>query len=76
MEENYQQTAVRLAQETQARLAVVEQEVSSIRRYIRWLRWMSTLRFLLVAIPIVLGIIYLPPVIRQYLDQYMEFLKQ
>ncbi len=45
------------------------------KQYIKWQQIWSILRFLLILIPIVLGFIYLPPVIRDFIKNYRSFLK-
>ncbi len=54
--------------------AEVLKAVNSIKKYIRWQQVWSTLRFILIAIPIALGFIYLPPLIKDALDSYKTFL--
>ena len=54
--------------------AEVLKAVNSIKRYIRWQQVWSTLRFLLIVIPVVLGFIYLPPLIRDALQTYKGLL--
>ncbi|MDD5290187.1 MAG: hypothetical protein PHT40_03265 [Patescibacteria group bacterium] len=44
------------------------------RRYILWGRVISFVYFLLIAIPIILAIIYLPPMLENILAPYKEFL--
>lgn len=47
-----------------------------IKKYIKWQQIWSTLRFLLIVVPIVLGFIYLPPIVRDLFDNYRGLLKQ
>lgn len=54
--------------------AEVLKAVNSIKKYIRWQQVWSTLRFFLIAIPIALGFIYLPPLIKDALQSYKTFL--
>lgn len=54
--------------------AEVLKAVNSIKKYIRWQQVWSTLRFFLIAIPIALGFIYLPPLIKDALESYKTFL--
>ncbi|MFA6194671.1 MAG: hypothetical protein WC719_02920 [Patescibacteria group bacterium] len=54
--------------------AEVLQAVNSIKKYIRWQQVWSTLRFFLIAVPIALGFIYLPPLIKDALQSYKTFL--
>ena len=43
------------------------------RKYIRWLELFAIVKFILILIPIVLAIIYLPPFIKNVLSTYQEF---
>jgi hypothetical protein len=47
--------------------------LAEIKRYIRWQRIWATLRFVLILVPIILGIIYLPPFLRDFIDGYRQF---
>ncbi len=46
-----------------------------IKRYMKWQQIWSTLRFLLIFIPIILGFIYLPPLLQDLFAQYRDLLK-
>jgi len=48
--------------------------VKGIKSYIRWQQIWSVLRFLIIIIPIVLGFIYLPPLIKDALESYRSLL--
>lgn len=48
--------------------------VNDIKKYIRWQQIWSTLRFFLIAVPLVLGFIYLPPLIKDALQYYKSLL--
>ena len=45
-----------------------------IKKYIKWQQIWSMLRFVLIIVPIVLGFIYLPPLLRDVLDNYRSLL--
>lgn len=45
-------------------------DTKRICHYIKWQNIWTTVRFLLIAIPIVLGFLYLPPLIKDYLSEY------
>lgn len=45
-----------------------------IKRYIRWQQIWGILRLLLIAIPIILGFIYLPPLIMEAIESYKSVL--
>ena len=46
-----------------------------IKRYMKGQQIWSTLRFLLIFIPIILGFIYLPPLLQDLFAQYRDLLK-
>ena len=46
-----------------------------IKRYIKWQQIWSTLRFFLIFVPIILGFIYLPPLLKDLFVQYQDLLK-
>ncbi len=45
-----------------------------IKRYIRWQNLWGILRLLLIAIPIILGFIYLPPLVKEVFQSYKTLL--
>lgn len=45
-----------------------------IKQYIKWQQIWSTLRLLLVIVPIVLGFIYLPPILKDLFESYRGLL--
>ena len=45
-----------------------------IKRYIRWQQIWGILRFLLIVIPIIIGFIYLPPLIMEAIESYKSIL--
>jgi len=51
----------------------VYSETLKIKRYILWGRVMSLLQLLIVLIPIILGIIYLPPLIQNFVGSFSVF---
>jgi hypothetical protein len=48
--------------------------VHKIKGYINFQKFMSFVYFLLIAVPIILGIIYLPPLLKNMLGQYEQIL--
>ena len=46
-----------------------------IKNYIKWDQIWSMVRFLLIVVPVVLGVIYLPPILREAFDSYKSLLK-
>lgn len=58
---------------------VIVQELEVIKKHIRWQKIWSTLRFFLIIVPILLGLLYgllyLPPEIKELLDYYSALLR-
>lgn len=58
---------------------VVVQELEVIKKHIRWQKIWSTLRFFLIIVPILLGLLYgllyLPPEIKELLDYYSSLFR-
>lgn len=48
--------------------------VKSIKSYIFWQRVFGVLKILIIVIPIIIGIVYLPPLIKDALRQYQGLL--
>ena len=46
-----------------------------IKKYMRWQNFWATIRTLLIVAPIIIGFIYLPPLIRDYIASYQSLLK-
>ncbi|MDP2944339.1 MAG: hypothetical protein Q8N57_02045 [bacterium] len=59
-----------LLQENLKNGAATLQAIKDIKRYIRWQQVWSTCRFFLIVVPLVLGFIYLPPLIKDALQSY------
>ena len=49
------------------RLAEFERRFKKIERYMLWGTIFGALRFLLIAVPIILAIVYIPPVLLKYI---------
>jgi ferric iron reductase protein FhuF len=62
-----------LLKECLAKNEEILQSIGAIRRYIRWQKTWSLIRFLIIAIPIILSIIYLPPLIKDAMQSYQSF---
>jgi hypothetical protein len=45
------------------------------KKYLFWAQMMSWIKILLIAVPVILGIIYLPPLIKQWQEQVKEILE-
>ncbi len=48
----------------------LEERVSKIHGYIKFLRVWGIIKILIILIPIILGIIYLPPILNDLISQY------
>jgi len=46
-----------------------------IKNYVKWQKVWSTVRLLLILVPILIGFLYLPPLIKNYLDQFSSLYK-
>ncbi len=73
MENEEKPDLARLISDNQASLEALTRDIADIRRFILWQKRMSGLRLLLIAIPVVLGVIYLPPIISGFLNTYLPF---
>ncbi len=63
-----------LLEENQRLLQVILKNSEKTRKYILWGRVVSTIYLIVVVAPIILAIIYLPPLIRQITQPYRELL--
>jgi len=63
-----------LLQETLKSNAEVLKGIRDIKKYMRWEQIWSAFRFFLIAVPIILGFIYLPPLIKDALQYYKGLL--
>ncbi len=52
----------------------IREMVKSIKRYVVWQRVFGILKILIILIPIIIGVIYLPPLINGFLNQYNKIL--
>lgn len=46
-----------------------------IKNYIKWQKIWSIVQFSLIVIPIIIGVMYLPPLIKNYIDQFSQLYK-
>ncbi len=65
----------KLLEENLAMTRELQASVAKIRSYMMWQRVFSFMYFLLVVGPLILALIYLPPLIRPYLQQYNQILQ-
>ncbi|HBA36584.1 TPA: hypothetical protein DCZ15_01770 [Candidatus Falkowbacteria bacterium] len=54
--------------------AKILKDIRFIKKSLRWQRIWSVFRFLLIVVPIILGFIYLPPLIKETLETYRNLL--
>lgn len=47
-----------------------------IKKYMRWQNFWATIRTLLIVAPIIIGFIYLPPLIKDYIVSYQSLLSR
>jgi len=45
-----------------------------IKKFMKWQQIWSTLRFLLIFVPVILGFIYLPPILKDLITNYRNLL--
>lgn len=59
----------------QARLLrEISEQNKKTQKYLLWLRVLSVIKIALIAAPIVLAIIYLPPFVKKAIEEYKEIL--
>ena len=51
------------------------EETEDIKKYIKWQKIWSVVRLLIILIPIVIGLLFLPPLIKNYVDQFSSLYK-
>ncbi len=64
----------KLLEENLAYSKAIYDSILKIRRYIFWNYVINFVKLILIVIPIILAIIYLPPLIQQFFDTYKELL--
>lgn len=52
------------------------EDLARVKNFIKWQNIWSTVRLLIIVIPIILGFIYLPPLIKESLGNYFQILNQ
>jgi len=52
----------------------IQTRLQKIEKYMRWQRSWAILKVLIIAVPIILSIIYLPPLFRDALEGYKELI--
>lgn len=51
------------------------QKTDYIRVYIKWQKVWGVAKVIIIIIPIVIGVVYLPPLIKDYIDQFSQLYK-
>jgi hypothetical protein len=62
----------KLVQENIELTKELKQSVDKINRWIAWQRVWTALKILIIVIPIVIGLIYLPPLLSSIFSQYQQ----
>jgi len=52
----------------------LEERVKKIHSYVKWQRSFTLIKIFIIIVPIVLGIIYLPPIFKDLINPYQEIL--
>lgn len=52
------------------------QKTDSIKIYIKWQKIWSTVRLLIIVIPLIVGLLFLPPLLKNYLNQFSSLYQQ
>lgn len=52
----------------------INKKIERINRFVAWQKIFGLLKILIFVVPIVLGIIYLPPLLKDVIGQYQELL--
>jgi hypothetical protein len=63
-----------LLEQNLARITELERQVEKIHTYIKWQRVFLVFKILIIVVPLVLGIIYLPPILQKMFAPYQELL--
>lgn len=71
--ENY--NLIEMIKGNEKRLQHLEDDIAAIRNYIKWQRIISTFNFFIIIVPVIIGFIYLPPIIKGFIDTYLPFLE-
>jgi len=46
----------------------------AIKHYMKWQNYLAIIRLLVIVIPLILGFIFLPPLLKNYLQEYQSLL--
>lgn len=50
-------------------------KVDWIKSYLKWQQVMSFVKIFIIVIPVILGLMYLPPLLKGYIDQFSSLYK-
>ncbi|MDP2709290.1 MAG: hypothetical protein Q8O93_04610 [bacterium] len=64
----------KLLEQNQRLLEQISRQTGYIKNYVFWAKVAGALKLLLIAVPIVLGFIYLPPLLEGLIGQYQDLL--
>jgi hypothetical protein len=54
----------------------IAESLKHVRSFIKWQNIWATARLLIVLVPLIIGFLYLPPLIKEYLSNYQQILNQ
>lgn len=54
----------------------IAESLKHVRSFIKWQNIWATVRLLIVLVPLIIGFLYLPPLIKEYLSNYQQILNQ
>ena len=74
-EPGYQAEMMKLIQTNLDRSEEILRRMKFIKKYIFWQQVGTVVRILIILIPIVIGFIYLPPLIRDSISSYQDLLR-
>ena len=74
MENNQLDEIKRLLEENSQRSAKIEIRLRKIENYLKWQKIWTILKIVIISIPIILSLIYLPPLFREAFHGYQELL--
>ena len=64
---------IKLSQSNKELLEKDHEMIQKIRRYVVFSQITWGLKFIIIAVPIILGILYIPPLFRDLIDKFQEF---
>lgn len=67
-------SASELIRENQEKIAQLELSVAKINKYIKWQRIFLVIKILFIVLPLVIGLIYLPTLLKNIFTPYQDLL--